>query len=86
MRTLLHYSTAAGLTLAAALLIPSAGAIAGSTQLAPITVEGSQIGPQIQTLPSDEADQLIYHFSGTIGREGLGCGPSSPEGPGDVSD
>ncbi|MGH9745961.1 MAG: hypothetical protein ACRD59_07615, partial [Candidatus Acidiferrales bacterium] len=68
------------------LSIPSAGAIAASTQLSPITVEGSQIGPQIQTLPSDEADQLIYHFSGTVGREGLGANPSFPEGPGDVED
>ena len=86
MRTLLHYSAAAGLTLAAALLFPSAGAFAASTQLRPIAVEGSQIGPQTLTLPSDQADQLIYHLSGTIGREGLGCSPSYPEGPGDVED
>jgi hypothetical protein len=85
MRTLLYYSVA-GLTLAAALLIPSAVAIAASVQLRPITVEGSQIGPQIQTLPAaDEADRLIYHLSGTIGREGLGCSPLFPEGPGNVT-
>ena len=86
MRTLLHCSAAAGLTLAAALSIPSAGAIAASTQLRPITVEGQQIGPQIQTLPADQADQLIYHLSGTIGRQGLGCSPAFPEGPGSVED
>jgi hypothetical protein len=86
MRTLLHYSAAAGLTLAAALSIPSAGAIAQSIQLRPVTVEGQQTGPRIQTLPLDQADQLVYHFSGTIGREGLGASPAFPEGPGDVED
>jgi hypothetical protein len=86
MRTLLHYSAAAGLTLAAALSITSVGAIAASTQLRPITVEGQQIGSQIQiTLPADEADQLIYHLTGTVGRDSLGCSPHFPEGPGNVS-
>jgi hypothetical protein len=35
---------------------------------------------------ADDADQLLYHRSGSIGREGLGESPRHPEGPGNVSD
>ena len=39
-----------------------------------------------ENISMDRADHLLYHRSGTIGREGLGESPRHPEGPGNVSD
>ncbi len=40
----------------------------------------------VQALPLDQQDQILYHRSGTIGREDLGASPRHPEGEGNVSD